>query len=75
MLIMMLAYAQRTGDNAYLDKHWSIIMKWNGYLLDEAKIPEEQLSTDDFAGHLVYVESRASFLIRRANSSTETRPT
>jgi hypothetical protein len=53
MLIMMLVYVQRTGDKAYLNQHWDIIMKWTQYLLDDSKIPAEQLSTDDFAGHLV----------------------
>lgn len=53
MLIMMLAYVQRTGDVGYLTQHWGIIMKWTQYLMDDSKIPAEQLSTDDFAGHLV----------------------
>jgi hypothetical protein len=52
MMIMMLAYTQRTGDKAYLSNHWPIIMKWTQYLLDDSKIPMNQLSTDDFAGHL-----------------------
>lgn len=52
MIIMMLAYAQRTDNNAYLTKHWPLIDQWAQYLVAEAKIPAEQLSTDDFAGHL-----------------------
>lgn len=53
MIIMTLAYAQRTGDTAYLTKHYQILKNWAGFLVDEALIPAEQLSTDDFAGHLV----------------------
>jgi hypothetical protein len=53
MIIMMLAYTQRTGDIQYLKDHWGILSKWTQYLIDDAKIPAEQLSTDDFAGHLV----------------------
>lgn len=52
MLIMVLAYAQRTGDTAYLSSHYTILKQWAGYLVDEALIPAHQLSTDDFAGQL-----------------------
>ncbi len=52
MLIMVLAYAQRTGDAAYLSAHYPILKQWAGYLVDEALIPAHQLSTDDFAGQL-----------------------
>ena len=52
MVIMTLAYAQRTGDTAYLKRHWPILNQWAQYLVDEALIPDEQLSTDDFAGAL-----------------------
>jgi hypothetical protein len=52
MIIMMLAYAQRANDNSYLQQHWKILQQWNNYLVAEAKIPQDQLSTDDFAGHL-----------------------
>ncbi|KAI9049964.1 hypothetical protein LZ554_006111 [Drepanopeziza brunnea f. sp. 'monogermtubi'] len=52
MLIMTLAYAQRTGDTAYLAQHYNILKQWTGYLVDEALIPAYQLSTDDFQGQL-----------------------
>ncbi|KAK7754712.1 hypothetical protein SLS62_003270 [Diatrype stigma] len=52
MLIMVLAYAQRTGDTDYLEAHYPILKQWVGYLVDEALIPANQLSTDDFAGQL-----------------------
>lgn len=50
MLIMTLAYAQRANDNAYLTQHYQILKQWTGYLVDEALIPANQISTDDFAG-------------------------
>jgi len=53
MVIMMMAYMQRTGDEQYIRDHWDILVKWTQYLMDDSKIPAEQLSTDDFAGHLV----------------------
>ncbi|KAI9721680.1 MAG: hypothetical protein M1828_005048 [Chrysothrix sp. TS-e1954] len=52
MLIMTLAYAQRANDNAYLTKHYDILRQWNEYLVEEALIPMNQISTDDFAGAL-----------------------
>lgn len=50
MLIMTLAYAQRANDNAYLTEHYDILKQWTGYLVEEALIPANQISTDDFAG-------------------------
>ncbi|KAK0941868.1 hypothetical protein LTR48_001306 [Friedmanniomyces endolithicus] len=52
MIIMTLAYAQRTNDNAYLSQHYKILKQWNEYLVQEALIPANQISTDDFAGAL-----------------------
>lgn len=52
MIIMSLAYAQRSGDTAYLTSHWKLLDQWAGFLVDEALIPANQLSTDDFAGTL-----------------------
>ncbi|KAI0206870.1 glutaminase GtaA [Astrocystis sublimbata] len=52
MIIMVLAYAQRTLDTDYLDQHYEILTKWAGYLVDESLIPADQISTDDFAGSL-----------------------
>lgn len=52
MLIMTLAYAQRANDDAYLAQHYDILKQWTGYLVAEALIPQNQISTDDFAGSL-----------------------
>ncbi|KGQ09714.1 hypothetical protein BBAD15_g4949 [Beauveria bassiana D1-5] len=52
MLIMMLAYAQRSGDNGWLKENWDLLTRWAEYLIEDAKIPAHQLSTDDFAGQL-----------------------
>lgn len=52
MIIMALAYAQRTGDLGYLAAHYAILRTWAGYLIEEALVPQYQLSTDDFAGKL-----------------------
>ena len=52
MLIMTLAYAQRASDTAYLSQHYAILDQWTQYLIQEALIPANQISTDDFAGAL-----------------------
>lgn len=52
MIIATLAYSQRASDTAYLSQHYPILKKWNDYLVSEALIPANQLSTDDFAGKL-----------------------
>ncbi|KAI1002759.1 Glutaminase A [Podosphaera aphanis] len=52
MLIMTLAYAQRANDVPYLVQHYNILKQWTGYLVQEALIPADQISTDDFAGSL-----------------------
>ena len=57
MLIMTLAYAQRANDTAYLSQHYALLDQWTQYLIEEAMIPADQISTDDFAGALAYVGS------------------
>lgn len=52
MIIMTLAYAQRSGDTDYLSKHLPKMEQWAGYLVNESLIPQNQISTDDFAGSL-----------------------
>ncbi|GAO18893.1 hypothetical protein UVI_02046080 [Ustilaginoidea virens] len=52
MILMMLAYSQIKEDDGYLADNWDLLVKWAGYMIKDAKIPAQQLSTDDFAGHL-----------------------
>jgi restriction endonuclease len=52
MIIATLAYSQRAQDKAYLSQHYPILKQWTGYLVQEALIPANQLSTDDFQGQL-----------------------
>ena len=52
MLIMTLAYSQHTKDTGYLATHYNILKQWTQYLIAEALIPADQISTDDFAGSL-----------------------
>lgn len=52
MIIMMLTYAQKTGNNQWLADNWDLLSRWADYMIEDAKIPAHQLSTDDFAGRL-----------------------
>lgn len=52
MIIMTLAYAQRTGDISYLSAHYPKLSQWAQFLVNDSLIPSTQLSTDDFAGTL-----------------------
>lgn len=52
MLIMTLAYAQRSNDVAYLKQHYQKLQQWTSFLVQDSLIPASQLSTDDFAGTL-----------------------
>jgi len=55
MLILTAAIADRPRGNArYAEKHWSVLSTWADYLLKNGLDPENQLCTDDFAGHLAH---------------------
>ncbi|HTZ90214.1 MAG TPA: DUF4965 domain-containing protein [Alloacidobacterium sp.] len=50
ILTNALAHAQDSG--AFAEKYWPLLTKWAEYLKEKGMDPENQLSTDDFAGHL-----------------------
>jgi hypothetical protein len=52
MLLMLGALAQLHGRTDLAREYWPIVMKWASYLEAKGFDPENQLSTDDFAGHL-----------------------
>ncbi|KAJ6539468.1 hypothetical protein B0H19DRAFT_960516 [Mycena capillaripes] len=53
MLIMALAYSQKSGgDNSQLTTYATLLDQWTQFLIADSLIPENQLSTDDFAGKL-----------------------
>jgi len=52
MLICTYAICNAIGSKEYACQNKELITKWADYLLEFGKIPENQLCTDDFNGHL-----------------------
>lgn len=54
MLILVAALGQAQGNWQVAREYWPLLSKWANYLREKGLDPENQLSTDDFAGHLAH---------------------
>jgi len=54
LLIMADAMSRETGNWDFVRQYWPQFTLWAGYLRDKGLDPANQLSTDDFAGHLAH---------------------
>ena len=54
MLLMVAAYCRARSDVGFARRYWDTLTQWTNYLVDKGLDPENQLCTDDFAGHLAH---------------------
>lgn len=54
MLILAAALAKVEGNAEYAARHWNVLSTWAEYLAQYGLDPENQLCTDDFAGHFAH---------------------
>ncbi len=54
IVILAAAISDIDGNTEWADRYWQTITTWTNYLSENGQDPENQLCTDDFAGHLAH---------------------
>lgn len=54
MVMLAAAISMVEGNADYAREHWETLTLWANYLLENGLDPENQVCTDDFAGHLAH---------------------
>jgi hypothetical protein len=54
LLLLVTALTRASGSAALAQAYWPELTKWAEYLREKGLDPDNQLSTDDFAGHLAH---------------------
>ncbi len=54
MIVLVSAICEADNDYSFAEENMELLEKWSKYLVQYGKDPENQLCTDDFAGHLAH---------------------
>ena len=54
IILLVAALTQAEHSTTFATRYWPLLTKWAEYLRDKGFDPENQLCTDDFAGHLAH---------------------
>ena len=54
MILLFAAVTHAEHDTTFAKRYWPLLTRWTDYLLEKGFDPENQLCTDDFAGHLAH---------------------